>query len=91
MNSKGLNSNKISESLGIHPSTVGPILKISSKREVFNTIPEVESREWQKWVVIGSTKRENSANSDKKAESTDNAEFFGVEEKDIRSLNSGRT
>lgn len=58
---------------------------------MLNTIPEVETREWQKWVVIGSTKRENSANSDKKAKSTDNAELFGVEEKDIGNLNSGRT
>lgn len=32
MNSKGLNSNKISESLGIHPSTVGPILKNFSRK-----------------------------------------------------------
>lgn len=58
---------------------------------MLNTVPEVENRERQKWVVIGSTKRKNSANSDKKAKSTDNAEFFGVEEKDIGNLNSGRT
>lgn len=57
---------------------------------MLNTIPEVESRGWQKGVVIRSTKRENSANSDKKVNSTDNAELFGVEEKDIGNLNSGR-
>lgn len=51
---------------------------------------EVEICEWQKWVVIGLIKRENLVNFDKKVKLIDNVEFFGVEEKDIGNLNSGR-